>query len=83
MIKIYVQSNGFKMVGKAKDIRSKLKEYQQQYKTVDEFLQSNTSETKRSAYSFKHDDNSFTLITPPDKKTKRTLYYLLFPSKNM
>lgn len=82
MLKVYIQANGFKMIGKAKDICKKLREYQQYHQTVDDFLLKNQHATKKSPFAYKHDDHSFTLITSKPEVPKLTNYYLLFPTKD-
>ena len=67
-MKIYVQNNCFKMVGKAKDIRNMLHKYRQYFTTVKEFIEKNQC--------------TFTEITPStNKMPKRMQYYLFFPPK--
>ncbi|WP_102345686.1 Z-ring formation inhibitor MciZ [Bacillus sp. Marseille-P3661] len=83
MLKVYVQENGLKMVGKAKDIIAKLREYNNQHETVHEFLSYNNQKTtKKSPCALTHDMNSFTIIMSKQKVPKLTNYYLLFPSNN-
>lgn len=67
-MKIYIQNNSFKMVGKVKEIRAMLKEYRQHFTTVNELIEKN--------------NNTYTFVTTStNKMPKRTQYYLLFPQK--
>lgn len=68
MMKIYVQNNSFKMVGKVKEIRAMLKEYRQHFTTVNELIEKN--------------NHTYTIVsTSTNKMPKRAQYYLLFPKK--
>jgi hypothetical protein len=42
-MKIYITHNGITLVGKAWEIRAKLKEYSRQFETVQEWIQSSES----------------------------------------
>ena len=67
-MKIYVQNNSFKMVGKVKEIRAMLREYSQHFTTVNDLIEKN--------------NNTYTYVTAStNKMPKRTQYYLLIPQK--
>ncbi len=70
------------MIGKAKDICKKLREYENRHITVVDFLKTNQCTANHSPYTFLYDGHTFTLFTYNNEVHRLTNYYLLFPSKN-
>jgi len=70
-MKVYVQNNSFKMVGKAKEIQAMLKIYRQHFETVSELIEKN------------HNTYTITTTTSTNNIQKQVQYYLLFPHNSI
>lgn len=62
MMKVYVQGNSIAIVGKAWQIRAKLREYMKTHTYVKDVIKDNHLTLKPSSSAIKHDKNSFTIL---------------------